>query len=324
LLAFSRKQLIQPQVLNLNSILTELDKMLQRVIGEDIDLKIRRAAELWPVKVDPAQLEQVILNLVVNARDAMPTGGQLTIETANVVIDDQYVAGHLDTRPGQYVLLAISDTGYGMSQEVKAHIFEPFFTTKELGRGTGLGLATVFGIVKQSGGDIWVYSEEGVGTTFKIYLPSVAEKNREPPVDPEVGSEMPEGSETILLVEDDAGVRTLLRQVLSPLGYTLLEAGNGQEALRLLTDYPDPIHLLLTDVVMPGISGKTLAEEASLTRPDLKTLFMSGYTDEAIIQHKVLDSGVAFIQKPFSPMALAAKLRSVLDNASAQRPVGDK
>lgn len=313
LLAFSRKQIIQPEVLNLNSIVVELDKMLQRVIGEDIDLKIRLAPELWPVKVDPAQMEQVILNLVVNARDAMPQGGHLTIETTNVVIDDQYVAGHLDTRPGQYVLLTISDTGYGMSQEVKTHIFEPFFTTKELGRGTGLGLATVFGIVKQSGGDIWVYSEEEMGTTFKIYFPSVAEKKGEPPLDPEVGVEMPVGSETILLVEDDAGVRTLLRQVLSPLSYTLLEAGNGQEALRLLADYPGPIQLLLTDVVMPGISGKTLAEEASRARPDLKTLFMSGYTDEAIVQHDVLDSGVAFIQKPFSPMSLAVKLRSVLE-----------
>jgi PAS domain S-box-containing protein len=314
LLAFSRKQIIQPQVLNLNSILVELDKMLQRVIGEDIDLKIRLAPELWPVKVDPAQMEQVILNLVVNARDAMSTGGQLTIETANVVIDDNYVADHLDTQLGKYVLLAISDTGCGMSPEVKAHIFEPFFTTKERGHGTGLGLATVFGIIKQSGGNIWVYSEEGMGTTFKIYLPSVAEKKSEPPVDPEVGVEMPGGSETILLVEDDAGVRALLRQVLSPLGYTLLEAGNGQEALRLLADYPDPIHLLLTDVVMPGISGKTLAEEASRTRPDLKMLFMSGYTDEAIVQHGVPDAEAAFLQKPFSLMALAAKIRSVLDN----------
>lgn len=313
LLAFSRKQIIQPQVLNLNSIVTELDKMLQRVIGEDINLKIRLAAELWPVKADPVQMEQVILNLVVNARDAMPKGGHLTLETANMIIDDQYVAGHLDTRPGQYVLLAISDTGYGMSQEVKTHIFEPFFTTKELGRGTGLGLATVFGIVKQSGGDIWVYSEEGVGTTFKIYFPSVAEKKSEPPLHPEVGIEIPVGSETILLVEDDAGVRALLRQVLSPLGYTLLEAGNGQEALRLLADYPDPIHLLLTDMVMPGISGKTLAEEASRVRPDLKTLFMSGYTDEAIVKHGVLDAEVAFLQKPFSPMSLAVKLRSVLE-----------
>lgn len=313
LLAFSRKQIIQPQVLNLNSIVVELDKMLQRVIGEDIDLKTILVPELWPVKVDPAQIEQVILNLVVNARDAMPKGGQLLIETANVVINDKYVAGHLDTRPGQYVLLAISDTGCGMSQEVKTHIFEPFFTTKELGRGTGLGLATVFGIVKQSGGDIWVYSEEGLGATFKIYLPRVEEEAAGSPIHREPGQEMPPGSETILLVEDDLEVRELLRRVLSKLGYTLLEAGNGPEALRLLAHYPDPVHLLLTDVVMPGISGKTLAGHAITLRPGLKMLFMSGYTDEAIIQHDVLDSGVAFIQKPFSPLSLAVKLRSILE-----------
>ncbi|MBE7467711.1 MAG: hypothetical protein DPW09_20400 [Anaerolineae bacterium] len=314
LLAFSRKQIIQPQVLNLNSIVVELDKMLQRVIGEDIDLKTILAPELWPVKVDPAQIEQVILNLVVNARDAMPTGGQLTIETANVVIDDNYVAGHLNTRPGQYVLLAISDTGCGMSPEVKARIFEPFFTTKERGQGTGLGLATVFGIVKQNGGHIWVYSEEGLGTTFKIYLPRVEEEVTGPPIHLEPGSEMPPGSETILLVEDDLEVRELLRRVLSKLGYTLLEAGNGSEALRLLAHYPDPIHLLLTDVVMSGMSGKTLAGQAITLRPGLKTLFMSGYTDEAIIQHDVLDSDVAFLQKPFSPLSLAVKLRSILEH----------
>ncbi|HXV42173.1 MAG TPA: response regulator, partial [Anaerolineae bacterium] len=192
--------------------------------------------------------------------------------------------------------------------------FEPFFTTKELGRGTGLGLATVFGIVKQSGGDIWVYSEEGVGTTFKIYLPCVEERISVPQALPETGLEMPGGRETVLLVEDDIGVRELLRQVLSKLGYKLLEAGSGQEALQLIAHYPDPIHLLLTDVVMPGMSGKTLADELADTRPNLKTLFMSGYTDEAIVQHGVLNSGVAFLQKPFSPMTLAAKMRSVLDN----------
>ncbi len=315
LLAFSRKQIIQPQVLNLNTIVAELDKMLQRIIGEDIHLKTVLASDLWPVKVDPAQLEQVIANLVVNARDAMPAGGQLTIETANVVIDDNYVESHLDTQPGNYVLLAISDTGSGMSREVQAHLFEPFFTTKEIGRGTGLGLATVYGIVKQSGGHIWVYSEEGIGTTFKIYLPAVEEKITRPSAFLQTGPELPVGSETILLVEDNTGVRELLRQVLPSLGYTLVEAENGQEALRLLADYPDPIHLLLTDVVMPGISGKTLAEEASRTRPGLKMLFMSGYTDEAIVQHGVSDAEAAFLQKPFSLMALAAKIRSVLDNS---------
>lgn len=314
LLAFSRKQIIQPQVLDLNIGVAEMDKMLRRIIGEDINLKTVLSPELWPVKVDPTQIEQVIINLAVNARDAMPIGGQLTLETANVVIDENYVAGHLGTQPGRYVLLAISDTGCGMSHEVKTRIFEPFFTTKALSRGTGLGLATVFGIVKQSGGDIWVYSEENVGTTFKIYLPCAEEKTLTPPVRPEIRPEMPVGNETILLVEDDSGVRELLRQVLSRLGYTLLEARNGQEALRLIADYADPIHLLLTDVIMPGISGKALAEALAHIRPDLKRLFMSGYTDEAIVQHGVLDSGMAFLQKPFSPMTLAAKVRSSLDS----------
>lgn len=312
LLAFSRKQLIQPQVLNLNTVVAEMDKMLRRIIGEDIDLKTVLSPDLGQVKVDVTQIEQVIVNLVINARDAMPEGGRLTIETANVVRDDNYVAGHLGTQPGKYVLLAISDTGCGMSQEIKTHIFEPFFTTKEVGKGTGLGLATVFGIVKQSGGDIWVYSEIGVGTTFKIYLPCV-EAPPQPQVHPEMRPEMPRGCETILLVEDDAGVRELIRQVLPKLGYTLLEAVNGQDALWAITHYPDSIHLVLTDVVMPGLSGKALAEELSRSWPELKTLFMSGYTDEAIAHHGVLNPGVAFLQKPFTPMGLARKIRSVLD-----------
>jgi nitrogen-specific signal transduction histidine kinase/ActR/RegA family two-component response regulator len=323
LLAFTRKQIIQPQVLDLNMVVAEMDKMLQRVISEDIDLKTILTPDLWPVKVDPTQIEQVIINLAVNARDAMPGGGQLTIETANVIIDDNYVAGHLGTQPGRYVVLALSDTGCGMSYEVKARIFEPFFTTKEVGRGTGLGLATVFGIVKQSGGDIWAYSEENIGTTFKIYLPCVEEKISMSADHPEIRPEMSVGRETILLVEDDGGIRELLRQMLPKLGYTLLEAGNGQEALQLVAHYPDPIHLLLTDVVMPGMSGKTLAEELFRTRRDLKTLFMSGYTDEAIAQHGVLDPGAIFIQKPFSPIALAAKIRSVLDNNYPKEDLND-
>ncbi|MBI1878196.1 MAG: PAS domain S-box protein, partial [Chloroflexi bacterium] len=298
LLAFSRKQIIQPKVLDLNTVVTEMDKMLRRIIGEDINLKTVLTPDLWPVKVDTAQIEQVIVNLAVNARDAMPRGGQLTIETANMVIDDDYMAGHLGTQPGEYVLLAVSDTGCGMSHEVKTRIFEPFFTTKEVGKGTGLGLATIFGIVRQSGGNIWVYSEENVGTTFKIYLPRAQETGLTP-ARPEIGAEMPSGDETILLVEDDIGVRGLVRQVLLRQGYTLLEAQNGQEALRLSAYYSGPIHLLLTDVVMPGISGKALARELAHTRPDLKILFMSGYTDEAIAHHGVLDPGVAFLQKPF-------------------------
>jgi CheY-like chemotaxis protein len=313
LLAFSRKQLIQPQVLNLNTIVAEMDKMLRRVIGEDIDLKTYLAPDLGQVKVDDTQIEQVIVNLVVNARDAMPGGGRVIIETANVVIDDNYVAGHLGTQPGKYILLAVSDTGCGMSQEIKARIFEPFFTTKEIGKGTGLGLATVFGIIKQNGGDIWVYSEEGVGTTFKIYLPCV-EENIPAPAPSELRPEMPGGKETVLLVEDDTGVRELIRQVLPKLGYTLLEAENGQDALWTITRYPDPIHLILTDVVMPGINGRALAEELSFSHPELKILFMSGYTDEAIAHHGVLKPGVAFLQKPFNLVSLARKIRSVLDN----------
>ncbi len=313
LLAFSRKQVIEPQVLNLNTVVADMDKMLRRIIGEDIDLKTVLAQDLWLVKVDPNQMGQVIMNLAVNARDAMPGGGRLTIETTNVVIDDNYVASHLGTQPGEYVLLAISDTGYGMSYEVKSHIFEPFFTTKELGKGTGLGLATVYGIVKQSGGDIWVYSEEGIGTVFKIYLPHATE-NKFSSAQLGMGEEIPSGNETILIVEDHAPVRELVRQILQRQGYILLEAQNGQEALRLIANYADPIHLLLTDVVMPGLSGKALAEEAAHLRPDMKILFMSGYTDETITHHGVIERGVAFLQKPFTPTALARKVRAVLDS----------
>jgi CheY-like chemotaxis protein len=237
----------------------------------------------------------------------------LTIETANVILDDNYMPHHFGMQPGRYVLLAVSDTGCGMSKDIQAHVFEPFFTTKALGKGTGLGLATVYGTVKQSGGDIWLYSEEGVGATFKIYLPSIAEPIPLPE-QPEISPAIPAGTETILLVEDDIGVRELIQQVLRRLGYTLFEAQNGREALRLAAHYAEPIHLLLTDVIMPGMTGKALAEEISQTRPGLKILFISGYTDEAIASHGILDPGVAFLQKPFSPMALARKVRLVLDN----------
>jgi PAS domain S-box-containing protein len=311
LLAFSRKQVIEPRVLDLNAVVADMDKMLRRVIGEDIDLKTTLTPDLWPVKVDVAQMGQVIVNLAVNARQAMPEGGRLTIETANVVIDEAYVASHLGTQPGKYVLLAISDTGCGMSKEVKARIFEPFFTTK--GVGTGLGLATVFGIIKQSGGDIWVYSEEGRGATFKIYLPR-ADESILPSASPQLEAEYPAGSETVLLVEDDIAVRDLVRQVLQRQGYTLLEAQNGHEALRLINHYAAPVDLLLTDVILPDISGKFLAEAAARMKPDMKILFMSGYTDEAVAHHGVLESGVAFLQKPFGPIALARKVRVVLDN----------
>jgi CheY-like chemotaxis protein len=286
--------------------------MLQRIIGEDIELKTDLTSDLWSIKIDPAQFEQVIVNLAVNARDAMPNGGQLAIETANVVLDEAYVASHLGSRPGEHVLLAISDTGVGISKETQAHIFEPFFTTKEVGKGTGLGLATVFGIVKQSGGNIWVYSEEGQGSTFKIYLPRI--KKATPILSASPGeAHLPTGNETILLVEDDEDVRTLARQILQEQGYTLLEAENGEEALHLVAHHDGPIHLLLTDVVMPGMSGKVLAKQLIQTYPDLKTLFMSGYTHNIIAHHGVLDPNVIFLPKPFNSMSLAHRVRTVLD-----------
>ena len=313
LLAFSRKQLIEPKILDLNLVVADMDKMLRRIIGEDIELKTILTPELWPVKLDPAQLEQIIVNLAVNARDAMPNGGRLTIETANVILDPSYAATHLEAAQGQHVLLAISDSGMGMDQEILTHVFEPFFTTKELGRGTGLGLATVYGIVKQNSGTIQVYSEIGVGTTFKIYLPYVKEIVSSTIDRTQVGEEIPGGDETILLVEDDANVRKLVQRVLKNFGYNLLVAEDGPEALQLAAGYNESIQLLLTDVVMPGLSGKTLAEELKQTRPNLKILFMSGYTDNAIAHHGVLDPGTAFVQKPFSATIIAYKIREVLD-----------
>jgi PAS domain S-box-containing protein len=312
LLVFSRKQVVDLTVLDLNEVVSEMDKMLRRIIGEDIELKTVLAPGLGSVKSDLAQIEQVIVNLAVNARDAMPHGGRLTIETSNVVLDEEYAAVHLGTQPGEHVLLAISDTGVGMSEEVKARIFEPFFTTKEPGKGTGLGLATIFGIVKQSGGSIWVYSEEGHGTTFKIYLPR-AQEDAQAVAPQRAMTDMPSGNESILLVEDDGGVRDVARRILQGLGYLVLEAQNGQEALLVSTHHPGTVHLLLTDVIMPGISGKVLAEQLVRSRPELKVIFMSGYSDEAIVHHGVLEIGAAFLQKPFSPAMLAQKVRQVLD-----------
>jgi two-component system cell cycle sensor histidine kinase/response regulator CckA len=312
LLIFSRKQTVEPIVLNINEVVSSMDKMLRRVIGEDVDLAVALTPDLWPVKVDPTQIEQVILNLAVNARDAMPRGGRLTIETANLILGEDYVAGHMGAQPGEHVLLAVSDTGVGMSDEVKAHLFEPFFTTKEPGQGTGLGLSTVFGIVKQSGGNIWVYSEVGQGTTFKIYLPHALE-SVQPAWHLEFKQDMPSGKETILLVEDADGVRELVRRTLQNQDYTVLEARDGQEALQMAGLHTGPIHLLLTDVIMPGISSKTLIEQVTRTYPDIRVLLISGYTDNAIMQYGVLKPGVAFLQKPFSPLELARKVRRVLD-----------
>lgn len=312
LLAFSRKQPAEPQLVSLNDVVGEMDKMLRRIIGEDVELITILMPELWYTKVDPTQIEQVIVNLAVNARDAMPDGGKLTIETTNVVLDNSFIATHLDAQPGEYVLLSMSDTGIGMDEEVKAHIFEPFFTTKEPGKGTGLGLATVFGIVKQSGGTIWVYSEPSQGTTFKIYLPGLPKtENYSSHTTQRI--ELPRGEETILLVEDETRVLELATRILRQQGYKVIEAMDGQQAWQLAQDNNQEIHLLLTDVIMPHLNGKALANQMKAQYPNLKVLFMSGYTDQAIAHHGVLQPGVMFIQKPFSPILLACKVREVLD-----------
>ena len=312
LMAFSRKQIIDPKVLDLNAVVADMDDMLRRVIREDVELEMVPAPDLWPIKVDPTQMEQVIVNLAVNAAHAMPDGGKLTIETSNVVLGEDYVADHLEAEPGEHVLLAVSDTGVGMSPEVQAHIFEPFFTTKERGEGTGLGLATVYGGVQQNGGHIQVHSQEGQGTTFKIYLPR-AEESGELSPRAEGARAMPAGGETILLVEDEAGLRDLARQVLERQGYALLEAVDGPQALDVAASHAGPIHLLLTDVIMPGMSGSTLSERLVQSRPDVRVLYMSGYADDTIRHHGVLEKGTAFLQKPFNPMDLARKVRAVLD-----------
>ncbi len=315
LLAFSRKQVLQPKVLDLNLHVSNMDKMLRRMIGEDIELVTLLAKDLGRIKADPGQIEQVILNLAVNAKDAMLSGGKLTIETANVELDENYARSHIIITPGNYVILSVSDTGVGITPEIKERIFEPFFTTKEKGKGTGLGLSTVYGIVQQSGGNIWVYSEPGLGTTFKIYLPRIEEGTES--LRPAAVSTKPlGGSETILLVEDEEMVRKLACTVLEKNGYRVLEAPNGEEALRIAQEHSaKQIHLMITDVVMPGMSGRELADCLESVRPEMKVLYMSGYTDDAIIHHGVLDPGIAYIQKPFAPDVLALKVREVLDGS---------
>jgi CheY-like chemotaxis protein len=311
LLAFSRQRVLAPRVLDLNAVVANMEKMLERLIGEDINLVTVLGKGLWPVKVDPGQLEQVLLNLAVNARDAMPNGGVLTIETMNVAMDSTSAQAHFPLSPGPYVLLAFSDTGVGMDADTQARIFEPFFTTKEKGKGTGLGLAMVYGIVKQSGGYIWVYSEVGKGTTFKIYLPRSEEQVVESgPV--QIGVEAQQGTETILLVEDEDAVRALVRNVLREKGYRVLEASRGEEALELSELYSGQIDLLVTDVVMPKMSGRELARRLVNLRPHIKVLYISGYADDVVWYQGGLDSGGAFLQKPFSPEALAGKVREVL------------
>jgi PAS domain S-box-containing protein len=311
LLAFSRKQVLQVEVLDLNTALGNLEKMLLRLIGEDIELKTVPQAGLGRVKADPGQIDQVIMNLVVNARDAMPQGGTITIETANMDLTEDYTRSHFPVVPGRYVMVSVSDTGTGMSQEIQAHIFEPFFTTKEKGKGTGLGLATVYGIVKQSGGYIWVYSELGRGSTFKVYLPRVEGPLAEAE-SAKVSLDSVKGSETVLVVEDEEAVRSLVRKTLESHGYKVLESQGADDALSILEQYAEPIHLLLTDVVMPQMSGQELAKRLLAMRPEVKVIYMSGYTDDAIVRHGVLEAGVSFVQKPFAPTTLAQKVRDVL------------
>jgi len=320
LLGFGRRQIVNPQVLDLNIVVSDMGKMLRHIISEDIDLQTSQADNLWPIKVDPSQMEQVLVNLVVNARDAMPRGGALLIETANVVLDQVQAARHLDVRPGEYVLLAVSDTGVGMDEETKAHLFEPFFTTKEVGKGTGLGLATVFGIVKQNGGHVWVYSDVGQGTTFEIYLPRVeieteAEGSALAPTSTSPSTLATIPTSTILLVEDEAGVRDLAEHILKAHGYRLLAAQDGPEALHLSEHHDGPIHLLLTDVVMPGMSGKELADRLCPQRPEMRVLYMSGYTDSVIGNHGVLEPGIAFVPKPLTEQELLRKVQAVLDSS---------
>jgi len=316
LLAFSRKQMLAPKIIDLNAIVTENLKMLNRVIGEDIDLEMVPGADLGAVKADPGQIEQVIMNLAVNARDAMPQGGKLTIQTANATLDENYARFHDPVKPGEYVMLAIHDTGSGMDAETQSHIFEPFFTTKGP-KGTGLGLSTVYGIIKQSGGYIWVETEPDKGTTFKIYLPLATEAGEQAPLQAAAAASQPErGLETILVVEDESNLRRLVRQYLENQGYVVLEASGGAAAIRLAVAHAGPIHLLLTDVIMPGMNGRELAQRIASLRPTTKILFMSGYTENAIGHNGTLDAGINLLQKPFTLPALKNKAREVLDSAS--------
>jgi len=318
LLAFSRKQMLAPRVLDLNALVREMERMLARLIGADIQLASSLDPDLGRVRADPGQLEQVLLNLAVNARDAMPHGGYLTVETRNVYLGPDYPALSAGVSPGPYVLLAVTDTGVGMTQEVKGRIFEPFFTTKEQGKGTGLGLATVFGIVQQSGGHIDVYSELGQGTTFKMYLPRLTD-GADTPSPTDGWPAIPRGTETVLLADDDAGVRALSRLTLQSYGYTVLDAPDGDEAVRIGLARHSPIHLLITDLVMPKVGGREVAERLGPTHPEARVLFLSGYTDDALVRHGVLEAGVAFLQKPFTPTTLARKVREVLDAQTPSR-----
>jgi two-component system cell cycle sensor histidine kinase/response regulator CckA len=317
LLAFGRKQMQSLRVLDLNTVLGEITRMLPRLIGEDIQVVFVPGRELAKVKADPSQIEQVVMNLATNARDAMPRGGKLTIETSNQSLDQAYVQKHVIVPPGEYVLLTVSDSGNGIPAEHLSHIFEPFYTTKEAGKGTGLGLATAYGIVKQSEGFIWVYSEPGHGTTFKIYLPRLQRMSEVERRRPQAATSSPHGIETVLLVEDEPAVRASTNEFLVRCGYTLVTAENGEDALRVSRDYSGPIHLMITDVVMPKMSGPQLATQLAAERPDMKTLFVSGYAENTVLRHGNIDVAARFLSKPFGLSTLANKIREVLEAAES-------
>jgi two-component system cell cycle sensor histidine kinase/response regulator CckA len=316
LLMFSRREILQPKLLDLNAIVSDMGKMLRRLIGESIDLAVVPGDKLWAVKADAGHMEQVLMNLSVNARDAMPNGGRLTIETSNIDLGEVYVGEHVGVMPGAYVLLSVSDTGTGMDEETKARIFEPFFTTKGPESGTGLGLSTVYGIVQQSGGAIQVYTELGWGTSFKVYLPRVA-GTAEPAVKTETLADVPRGAETVLVVEDQDAVAAVIKATLLLCGYQVLEAHNGSDALELLERYEGLIHLLVTDIVMPVMGGSELALRVRELRPDTKVLFISGFSERAFSAYGGTDTGFAFLQKPFMPETLARKVREVLEGTKA-------
>lgn len=315
LLAFGRKQIMQPEIIDLNLVITQMSSMLRRLIGEDIEISINTPADLGLIHADSSKIQQIILNLIVNARDAMPSGGKLTVETLNVDFEEPYIKDHPVATSGPYVMLAISDNGTGMDAKTQARIFEPFFTTKAKGKGSGFGLATVYGIVKQSSGYIWVYSEPAKGTTFKIYLPRIQAERLNAPA-PKVQISGFSGSETILVVEDEASVRTLAVRILKDHGYHVLEAANGSEALQIAKEYAGKLHMIVTDVIMPGMSGKMMIAQLEAEQPNVKVLYISGYTDNSIVHHGILDSNVAFLQKPFSIEGLVRKVREVLDTAA--------